>query len=75
MSSVRTRGSSFKFEGGDISVRYWEGIFGCEGGEALAQVGQRSFLSLEMLKARLDGALGSLGCWKLFLSMAGVGVR
>lgn len=31
----------------------------------------RSFLSLEMLCARLDGALSSLVCWKVSLSMAG----
>ena len=30
--------------------------------------------SLEALKARLDGALGSLSCWGAALPMAGVGV-
>lgn len=30
--------------------------------------------SLEVLKARLDGALGSLSCWGAALPMAGIGV-
>lgn len=43
----------------EIFVTYWEGILGCDSGEALVQVAQKSFLSLEMLKARLDGAVSN----------------
>lgn len=63
--------SGFKPERGDIWVRYWEGILGCEGGEAIEQVAQRSFASLEVLRARLDGALNNLVCWKVSLSTVG----
>jgi len=30
--------------------------------------------AVELLKARLDGALGSLIWWEMLLSMAGVGI-
>ena len=44
-----------------------------EGGEALAQVSQRSLAvpSLAVFKARLDGALSNLVSWKVSLPKAG----
>ena len=45
-------------------MRYWEGIVPCEGGEALAQGAQEAVAapgSLEVSKARLDGAWSTLG--------------
>jgi len=50
-------------------------IFLSEGGEALVQVAQRSSgaPSLEVFEARLDGALGSLSWWVVFLSIVEVG--
>lgn len=53
-------------------VRCYEVIFHSEGSEALAQLLREAVgaASLEALKARLDGALGSLSCW-MALPMAG----
>ena len=44
-----------------------------EGSEALAQLPREAVgaPSLEALRARLDGALGSLSCWVAALPMAG----
>lgn len=41
----------------------------------MEKVTQRSCRSLEMFKARLDGAWNSLGQWKVTLSMAGVSLK
>ena len=53
-------------------MRYWEEILHHEGGEALAQVAQRSCgCPLPgSVKARLDGALSNLVWWKMSLPMA-----
>ena len=57
------RGNGFKRKEGRFGLRSKGEIVPCEGGEALAQVAQRSCgcPSLEGFKARLDGALGNLG--------------
>lgn len=47
---------------------YWEGIPGCEGGEALAQGAQRSWgCPGKLFQARLDGAWSNLLCGRLEL--------
>jgi len=57
----------------EIQVRGKEEIHSTEGGEALAYAAQRSCGTplLEALKARLDGALGSLSWYMAALPMAG----
>ena len=57
---------------GEIQVRHEEEIIYSGGGEALAQLPREAVgaPSLEELKARLDGALGSLSCWVADLPMA-----
>jgi len=54
-------------------VRYKKEILYYKGGETLAQVAQRScgFPSLEVFKARSDGALSNLVWWKVSLPMTG----
>ena len=54
-------------------VRYQEEFFHSEGGDALNRLPKEAVdpPSLEALKARLDVALGSLGCWLVTLHIAG----
>ena len=56
----------------DLPVISWENLF--SGGPGTAAQRSCGAPSLEALKARLDGALGSLSWWGAALPMAGVGV-
>jgi len=67
-----TRGNGFKLTG-DVQVGYQEEGFHPEGGDALNRLPKEAVdaPSLEAFKARLDVALGSLGCWLATLHIAG----
>ena len=65
------QGEWLEVEGGQISVGCQGEVVCCESGEVLEQLPREAVdprPSLEVFKARLDGALGSLGCcemWRL----------
>jgi len=54
-------------------VGYQEEVFPPEGGDALNRLAKEAVdaPSLQAFKARLDVALGSLGCWLATLHIAG----
>jgi len=58
---------------GRISIIFWEAGFPPEGGDALNRLPKEAVdaPSLQAFKARLDVALGSLGCWLVTLHIAG----
>jgi len=55
----------WKEKGREVWVGYWEEVFHPEGGDALNRLPKEAVdaPSLDAFKARLDVALGSLGCW------------
>ena len=57
----------------EVSVGYEEDVFPPEGGDALNRFPKEAVAapSLQAFKARLDVALGSLGCWLATLHIAG----
>ena len=65
------RGERLEAEGGQLSVGCQGEVVWCESGEVLEQLPREAVdprPSLEVFKARLNGALGSLGCcemWRL----------
>ena len=62
VDNSRTMGNGFKLREGKIQVGYQEEVLYREGGEVLEQLPREAVdaLSLEVFKASLDGALGSL---------------
>jgi len=69
---VRTRRNDFKQKEGRFNIDMRKKFVAQEGGEFLVQVAQRSCGArpLEVPKAWVDGALGSLSWWRSALPMA-----
>ena len=74
-------GKWFEVEGGKTEVGCQGEVLYCESGEVLNSCPERLWMprpSLEVFKAGLDGALGSLGCyetWRLVALIAEVGLE
>ena len=74
-NSDRTRANGFKLEEGTFRLDTRKNFFNSDGSETLAQLPREAVgaPSLEALKTRLDGALGSLSWWEAALHTARVG--
>ena len=73
VGSDRTRGDDFKLRQERFRLDIRRKFFHPEGGDTLNRLPKEAVdaPSLEAFKARLDVALGSLGCWLATLHIAG----
>ena len=73
VNSDRMRGNGFKLRQGRFRLDIRRQFFHPEGGDALNRLPKEAVNapSLQAFKARLDVALGSLGCWLATLHIAG----